>query len=82
MILAELLLMNKSKYTRVFLIRNDEVTNEAVFEELFESEITPELSQTNAKDYFLLDREAIDEIFGNSDELGISDEDNVLIIGI
>lgn len=79
--IAELLLLNKGKYTRVFLIRTNEL-NQAIFEELFENTIDPDLVQEEAKDYFLLDREGIDEIFGNADELKVTEDDQILIIGL
>lgn len=79
--IAELLLLNKGKYTRVFLIRTNEL-NQAIFEELFENTIAPDLVQEEAKDYFLLDREGIDEIFGNADELKVTEDDQILIIGL
>lgn len=79
--IAELLLLNKGKYTRVFLIRTNEL-NQAIFEELFENTIDPDLVQEEAKDYFLLDREGIDEIFGNADDLIVTEDDQILIIGL
>lgn len=79
--IAELLLLNKGKYTRVFLIRTNEL-NQAIFEELFENTIDPDLVQEEAKDYFLLDREGIDEIFGNADDLKVTEDDQILIIGL
>ncbi|MFM1514218.1 hypothetical protein ABGF49_04940 [Helcococcus ovis] len=79
---GELLLTNKDKYTKAFLIHNDKETNNAVFMQIKDENIDKDLIDKDAKDYFLLDNLAIDEIFGNSDKLGITDDDKVFIIGI
>lgn len=78
---SELLLLNKQKYTKVFIIENDE-DNKAVFTEVKEDNIDKEKLDIEAKDYFLLDREGINEIFGNADKLEINKDDQVLMIGL
>lgn len=82
MTIAELILLNKERYTKVFLIENGKKTNQAIFREIKENTITENELEQKAKDYFMLDKEGIDEIFGNSEELQITDEDMVLLIGI
>lgn len=82
MTIGELLITNKDRYTKVFLIENDSITNKAVFTRVMESTVKPEMIEMEAKDYFMLDKEAIDEIFGNSDELEIAEDDLVLLIGL
>lgn len=82
MTVVDLILVNKERYTKVFLIENDKETNKAIFREVNEDIIKEDDGEKEAKDYFMLDKEAIDEIFGNSDELQINDDDLVLLIGI
>jgi len=82
MTVGELLLLNKERYTKVFFIENDKETNKAIFRQVKEETVKKEEIEKNAIDYFMLDKEAIDEIFGNSEELEINDEDLVLLIGI
>lgn len=82
MTVGELLLTNKEKYTKAFIIENEKESNKAVFTQILDSNITAEMIELDAKDYFMLDSEAIDEIFGNSKELGLNEEDLVLIIGL
>lgn len=79
--IGELLLLNKEKYTKVFIIESDE-SNKAQFTEVKENTIDSEKIEIEAKDYFLLDKEGIEEIFGNADELEINEEDQVLLIGL
>lgn len=79
--IGELLLLNKEKYTKAFIIENDE-SNKAQFTEIKEKTIDSTKIELEAKDYFMLDKEGIEEIFGNASELGIISEDQVLLIGI
>ena len=81
MTVGELLITNKEKYTKVFLVENDE-NNRAKFTRVSDSTIDKDQIYQEAKDYFLLDKIGIDEIFGNSDELEIVEDDRILIIGI
>lgn len=81
MTVGELLITNKEKYTKVFLIENDE-ENRAKFTQVSDATIDKEQIYQEAKDYFLLDKVGIDEIFGNAEDLGVVEEDKVLIIGI
>lgn len=82
MTVGELLLTNKDKYTKVFLIQNDKETNKAVFTQVKDENVAKDLIDVEAKDYFLLDKVAINEIFGNADELEITKDDKVFVIGI
>lgn len=81
MIISDILLNNKGKYNRAFLIENDE-NNKARFNEVIFENLSEDKLKLEAKDYYLLDRETIDEIFGNADTLEIKDDDKVIIIGI
>lgn len=81
MTVGELLITNKEKYTKVFLIENDE-ENRAKFTQVSDATIDKDQIYQEAKDYFLLDKVGIDEIFGNAEDLGVVEEDKVLIIGI
>ena len=82
MTVGELILTNKDRYTKVYLVTNDKVTNRPVFTKANEKSLDEETILTEAKDYFMLDKEGIDEIFGNAVELGIDYKDKILIIGI
>lgn len=82
MTVAEILIINKDKYNKSFLLTNDSDTNGVVFTPINENTLTDSQSLTEAKDYFLLDSEGIDEIFGKASELDLKEEDNILIIGI
>ncbi|MFM1524308.1 MULTISPECIES: hypothetical protein [Helcococcus] len=82
MTVGELLLTNKDKYTKAFLIQNDKETNKAVFTQVKDENVAKDLIDVEAKDYFLLDKVAINEIFGNADELEITEDDKVFVIGI
>ncbi|MGY3776157.1 hypothetical protein [Helcococcus sueciensis] len=82
MTVGELILTNKDRYTKVYLIKNDKLTNEAVFVKADEKSLDEKTILIEAKDYFILDKEGIDEIFGNSKDLNVNDEDKVLLIGI
>lgn len=82
MTVGELILTNKDRYTKVYLIKNDKLTNEAVFVKADEKSLDGKTILIEAKDYFILDKEGIDEIFGNSKDLNVNDEDKVLLIGI
>lgn len=82
MTLGEILLTNKGRYNKAFIIENDPQTNGPVFKEINEDNIKKDQVQKKAKDYFLLEKEGIDEIFGNGDQLGLENDDRVLIIGV
>ncbi len=82
MTVGELIITNKDRYTKVYLVTNDKKTNKAVFTKADEKSLDEETILTQAKDYFMLDKEGIDEIFGNAVELGIDEEDKLLIIGL
>nr|WP_276938489.1 hypothetical protein [Helcococcus sueciensis] len=82
MTVGELILTNKDRYTKVYLIKNDKLTNEPVFVKADEKSLDEKTILIEAKDYFILDKEGIDEIFGNSKDLNVNDEDKVLLIGI
>ena len=82
MTVGELILTNKDRYTKVYLIKNDKLTNEAIFIKADEKSLDEKTILIEAKDYFILDKEGIDEIFGNSKDLNVNDEDKVLLIGI
>ncbi len=82
MTVGELILTNKDRYTKIYLIKNDKLTNEAIFIKADEKSLDEKTILIEAKDYFILDKEGIDEIFGNSKDLNVNDEDKVLLIGI
>lgn len=82
MTVSELLLTNKERYTKVYIVENDSNTNQAIFTRVTDETIDKDKLFKEAKDYFLLDREGIDEIFGNATELNIKEQDMVLIIGL
>lgn len=82
MTVSALLLTNKERYTKVYIVENDSNTNQAIFTRVTDETIDKDKLFKEAKDYFLLDREGIDEIFGNATELNIKEQDMVLIIGL
>lgn len=82
MTVGELILTNKDRYTKVYLVTNDKETNRALFTKADEKSLDEKTILTEAKDYFMLDKEGIDEIFGNADELCIDEKDKILIIGL
>lgn len=82
MTVGELILTNRDRYTKVFLVTNDKITNTAVFTKADENSLDERTILTEAKDYFLLDKDGINEIFGNACELDIDEIDKILIIGL
>lgn len=81
MTVGELLITNKGRYTRAFLLQNDE-ENKALFTEIKDKTIAKDMILVESKDYFLLDTDTVDEIFGKSEELNLLAEDLNLIIAI
>lgn len=81
MTVGELLITNKGRYTRAFLLQNDE-ENKALFTEIKDETIAKDMILVESKDYFLLDTDTVDEIFGKSEELNLLAEDLNLIIAI
>lgn len=78
---GELVILNKNRYTKVYLLENDK-DNKPKFKLISEENLDEKLIDLEAKDYFLLEKEGFDEIFGISDNLGIVKEDKVLLIGV
>ncbi len=81
MTVGELLITNKGRYTRAFLLQNDE-ENKALFTEIKDETIAKDMILVESKDYFLLDTDTVDEIFRKSEELNLLAEDLNLIIAI
>lgn len=79
---SEIIIKNKGKYTKVFVISNDKITNEAIFTRIDDKNLDEKLSDINAKDYFILEKEGFEEVFGYLDQLELIDDDKILIIGI
>ncbi|MDO4779242.1 MAG: hypothetical protein Q4A42_06780 [Tissierellia bacterium] len=73
MILQELVLINRGKYDRVFLANMEESLKDAELEEIFEHDIS-EKGNLNAKDYYLLDKEGMEDIFLQANRLNIQNE--------
>lgn len=82
MTIIEILTTNKSKYTKSLLITNDIHSNAPKFEEIFQDDLEDDLAFVEAKDYFLLEKDGFEEIFGKSYGVDIQEEDKILLIGI
>lgn len=82
MTVIEILTTNKSKYTKSLLITNDIHSNAPKFEEIFQDDLEDDLAFVEAKDYFLLEKEGFEEIFGKSHGIDIEEEDKILLVGI
>lgn len=81
MTVGELILINKAKYTKAYLLEKNE-DNTVKFTQINDNTVNSEIAMKEAKDYFLLDKEGIEEIFGKSKDLEIIEEDKVLMIGL
>lgn len=73
MILQELVLINRGKYDRVFLANMKESLKDAELEEIFEHDMSKK-GNLNAKDYYLLDKEGMEDIFLKANRLNIQNE--------
>ena len=82
MTIAEILVTNKARYTKAFIIEADINDKSPVFRQISDATVDKDEMLLEAKDYFLLDKEGIDEIFGKGDELALTEEDKVLVIGM
>lgn len=82
MTIIEILTTNKSKYNRSLLITNDINSNAPSFEEVYQNNLDDDLAFVEAKDYFLLEKEDFEEVFGKSHGVDIQEDDKILLIGI
>ena len=82
MTIIEILTTNKSKYNRSLLITNDINSNSPKFEEVYQNNLDDDLAFVEVKDYFLLEKEGFEEVFGKSHGVDIQEDDKILLIGI
>lgn len=80
--LGEILVTNKAKYTKAYLLENDKETNGPVFTQVTDSTLDPNRVYQDVKDYFLLEKEGFEEIFGPQENIDITEDDKLLIIGV
>lgn len=80
MILQELLMINKSKYSRVFIVENSEknLLNAKLVE--LDEELKKEKYLQEAKDYYLLDHEGMMEIFLQARNFAIGNDEYSLVV--
>ncbi|WP_297378523.1 hypothetical protein [uncultured Helcococcus sp.] len=82
MTVIEILTTNKNKYNRSLLITNNINSNAPSFEEVYQNNLDDDLAFVEAKDYFLLEKEGFEEVFGKSHGVDIQENDKILLIGI
>ncbi|WP_103981067.1 hypothetical protein [Helcococcus massiliensis] len=82
MTVVEILTTNKSKYSKSLLITNDIHSNAPKFEEVYQDDLDDALAFVEVKDYFLLEKEGFEEVFGKLHGVDIQEDDKILLIGI
>lgn len=82
MTIIEILTTNKNKYSKSLLITNDIYSNAPKFKEICLENLEDDLAFVEAKDYFLLEKEGLEEVFGKFHGFNFQEDEKILLIGI